>query len=168
MLGRDHQVTLCTMPDAIPLIDSEAWVPELSPEGFVGLFHHWHPVRKRLCIYLACQSYLPKACLEFADLVRDLGDSCTAWDILHSEEAQWLRHANARNRARILAIISSEIGLKCPCMFDYCNADQKNGCLMAVVTCETLHHDMIMLSPHKTSSMTINRRGSNATMFLNR
>jgi hypothetical protein len=57
VLGRDSQVTLCTMPDAIPLIDSEPWVPELSPEGFVGLYHHWHPVRKRLCIYLACQVF---------------------------------------------------------------------------------------------------------------
>jgi hypothetical protein len=152
VLGRDNQVTLCTMPDAVPLIDSEPWVPELSPEGFVGLFHHWHPVRKRLCIYMACQSYLPKACLEFADLVRDLGDSCTSWDILHSEEAQWLRHANTRNRARILALICHEMGLQCPCMLDYCNAER--GRVMAVVTCETLHHDMLMLMP------TASRRGA--------
>lgn len=149
VLGRDSQVTLCTMPDAVPLIDSEPWTPELSPEGFVGLFHHWHPVRKRLCIYVACQSYLPKACLEFADVVRDLGDSCSSWDILHSEEAQWLRNACARNRARILAMVCQSMGLKCPCMLDYCNAEQ--GRMMAMVCCETLHHDMVMLHPGSRS-----------------
>jgi hypothetical protein len=143
VMGRDNQVTLCTTPDAVPLIDSEPWVPELSPEGFVGLFHHWHPVRKRLCIYMACQSYLPKACLEFADLVRDLGDACSSWDILHSEEAQWLRHACARNRARILAMVCEGMGLRCPCMLDYCNAEQ--GKKLAVVCSETLHHDMMQI-----------------------
>jgi hypothetical protein len=94
----------------------------------------------------AAQTYLPKACLEFADLVRDLGDSCKAWDVLHSEEAQWLRHANSRNRARILAMVCADMGLRCPCMLDYCNAER--GRVMAVVTCETLHHDMVMPKRH--------------------
>ena len=149
ILGRDNKVTLCTTPDAIPLMDSEPWMPELSPEGFIGLFHQWHPVRKRLCLYMACQSYLPKACLEFADLVRDLGDSCTTWDVLHSEEAQWLRQACARNRARLLAMGCEAMGLRYPCMLDYCNAEQ--GKRMAVVQIETLHHDILMLpGKHQT------------------
>ena len=57
-----------------PIIDSEEWAPELSPDGFIGLYHHWHrsPLSSRLCMYAVCQSYLPKACLEFADLAHQV------------------------------------------------------------------------------------------------
>ena len=61
-------------------MDGDSWTPELSSNGFVGIFHHWHhgAHEHKLCMYIACQSYLPAACLEFADLVRDAGDGCTA------------------------------------------------------------------------------------------
>jgi hypothetical protein len=147
-MGRDNQITLCSTPDgSVPLIDSEPWVPELSPEGFVGLYHHWHPTRKRLCLYAVCQAYLPKACLEFADLVRDLGDTCSAYDVMHSEELQWLRQACARNRARLLAKACDAMGLRCPVMLDYCNAHPRER--MAVVATESLHHDIQPIGTNK-------------------
>ena len=61
-------------------MDGDSWTPELSSNGFVGIFHHWHhgAHEHKLCMYIACQSYLPAACLEFADLVRDAGDGCTS------------------------------------------------------------------------------------------
>jgi hypothetical protein len=89
----------------------------------------------------ACQSYLPKACLEFADMVRDLGDACTGWDVLHSEEVQWLRQACSRNRARIIARVCESMGMACPAMLDYCSGDQ--GERMAIVCSEALHHDVL-------------------------
>lgn len=60
-----------------PIIDSEEWAPELSPGGFIGFYHHWHrsPLSSRLCMYAVCQSYLPKACLEFADLAHQVSFS---------------------------------------------------------------------------------------------
>ena len=69
-VGRDNKVTLCSTEECVPLMDSEPWVPELSPEGFLGLYHFWHPIKKRICLYMVCQAYLPRACLEFADMVR--------------------------------------------------------------------------------------------------
>jgi hypothetical protein len=154
-MGRDNRVTLCSTPDNVPLIDSEPWVPELSPEGFLGLYHHWHPTRKRLCLYMVCHSYLPKACLEFADLVRDLGDTCTALDVLHSEEVQWLRQACSRNRARLLSLCCEAMKLRYPAMLDYNSA---SGGLdrMAVVTTETVHHDLQMLQGTKKSMRLLN------------
>jgi hypothetical protein len=139
--ARDHRVSLCSTPDAVPLIDSEPWVPELSPDGFLGLYHHWHPTRKRLCLYMACQSYLPRACLELADLVRELPPTCTAHDVLHSDEIQWLRQACARNRARLIASACTAMGLPFPAMRDYHSASP--GERMAVVQTETLHQDLL-------------------------
>ena len=64
-----------------PVIDSESWLPELSPDGFIGLYHHWHRKGResRLCMYVVCQSYLPKACLEFADLAHQVLFSLFCW-----------------------------------------------------------------------------------------
>jgi len=153
-VGRDNKISLCSTQDCVPLVDSEAWVPELSPDGFIGLYHHWHPVKKRLMLYLVCQSYLPKACLEFADMVRDIGDACTAHDILHSEEVQWLRHACSRNRARLIAKVCESMGLGYPTMLDYCNAVPNER--MAVSCTEGLHHDLL---PH--SKKRVHHRNGN-------
>jgi len=51
-MGRDNKVTLCSTQDSVALIDSEPWVPELSPEGFVGLYHHWNSAKNRLTLYM--------------------------------------------------------------------------------------------------------------------
>lgn len=156
------QVSFFNSEDCVPLIDSEPWKPELSPEGFLGLYHHWNyeesrsPLyhghsQGRSCkgpsLYMVCQSYLPKACLEFADMVRDLGDACTASEIYHSEEAFWLRQACSRNRRRLIALVCHEMGIKCPLMLDYnaCKADVA-PILLAMPSIETLHHDMQCLS----------------------
>lgn len=176
----NSRVTFFNAEDCVPLIDSEPWIPELSPDGFVGLYHHWnhddhharaamnqHTSRSDLytktsrgpSLYVVCQSYLPKACLEFADMVRDLGDSCAASEIHHSEEANWLRQACSRNRARVIATVCREMGIKVPLMLDYsaaavCSMSDPSCCLMSelyasammrykAITCiETLHHDM--------------------------
>jgi hypothetical protein len=174
------RVSFFNTEDCVPLIDSEAWIPELSPDGFIGLYHHWnhddqharaamnqHTLRSDLysrtargpSLYIVCQSYLPKACLEFADMVRDLGDCCTASEIHHSEEANWLRQACSRNRARLIAAVSREMGIKIPLMLDYsaavCCDNTSSGfsslhdALMkykAIACIETLHHDMQSLS----------------------
>jgi hypothetical protein len=126
-----------------PILDSEEWVPELSPNGFVGLYHHWHrsPKESRMCLYVVCQSHLPKACLEFADLVHQVSNACTAGWVCLSEEAQWLRTACARNRRRVILDVCEEIGLRVPCMLDYnaCNPRTR----MAIAATESLHHDMV-------------------------
>ena len=126
-----------------PIIDSEDWEPELSPDGFVGLYHHWHRSTRdnKLCMYVVCQSYLPKACLEFADLVHQVGDMCTAGCVCLSEEAQWLRMACSRNRSRLILQVCEEMGLRVPSMLDYnsCNPQTR----MAISTSESLHHDML-------------------------
>jgi hypothetical protein len=142
------RVTFYNTQECVPLIDSEHWIPELSPEGFIGLYHNWD---QGPLLYIICQSYLPKACLEFAEMVRNLGDSCTASDIYHSEEAHWLRQACARNRGRLIAAVCQQMKIKFPAMLDY------NACktglvrsdvswmkrnLLAISTVETLHHDL--------------------------
>ena len=139
--------------DCVPIIDSEHWVPELSPEGFIGLYHHWNHHRYEengqktgLSLYIVCQSYLPKACLEFADMVRDIGDACTVSEIYHSEEAHWLRQACARNRCRMIASVCQCMKIRFPAMLDY-NACKKRGgnTLVALSSMETLHHDIQLI-----------------------
>ena len=61
-------------------------------------------LNSKLSLFVACQSYLPSAALEFADMVRDLGDSCSAATVAMSEEAYWLRRASSRNRARFVLL----------------------------------------------------------------
>ena len=51
-MGRDNKVTLCSTQDCVALMDSEYWVPELSPEGFVGLYHHWDTSKNKLTLYM--------------------------------------------------------------------------------------------------------------------
>ena len=73
-------------------------------------------------------------------MVRDIGDACTAWDVFHSEEAQWLRQACSRNRARIVAMACQHLNIPFPAMLDYTNALQ--GEKMAIICTEAIHHEL--------------------------
>ena len=125
------------------MIDGDAWAPELSPDGFFGLFFRWHEGESRLHLYAACQSYLPKACLDFSTLVHCAVDdeTCSADMVCLSEEAQWLRAACERNRARIIAEVCASAGVRVPTVQDYRSADPR-GTPIALLTTETLHHDL--------------------------
>ena len=68
--------------------DTGSWRPQVSPGGFVGLYHQWFAgtmseetggtVEKRLKLFISCSSYASKACLEFYNLVTDLPAGVTA------------------------------------------------------------------------------------------
>lgn len=142
-------VVFAPAPSSVPILDSDTWDPELSDNGFVGVFHHWfHGAQDhRLCLYVACRSYLSAACLEFADLVHDMGQvhTCTGASVLLSEEAHWLRRANHRNRCRIITEICSELGLKVQTTRDH-NAHIPKECSVAVPDLETLCSDMYLVN----------------------
>ena len=129
---QDGSVVFVPATDCTPVVDSESWTPELSANGFVGIYHHWHHGAHdhQLCMFIVCQTYLPAACLEFADAVRDSGIAeCTVGMVQASEvlpqaalpapprrvltvtargqEAHWLRTACARNQARIIEEVLS-------------------------------------------------------------
>lgn len=149
--NRKAAVNFFNTQECVPIIDSEHWLPELSPEGFIGLYHHWNHhhcetngQRTGLSLYVVCQSYLPKACLEFADMVRDIGDACTASEVYHSEEAYWLRQACARNRCRMIASVCQSMKIRFPAMLDYnaCRKGASGKTLVALSCVETLHHDI--------------------------
>jgi hypothetical protein len=57
-----------------------------------------------------------------------------------SEEAQWLRTACARNRARLILRVCEAVGLRVPTMLDYHAHDRETR--MAIPMTETLHHDL--------------------------
>ena len=122
------------------IMDGAAWTPELSPDGFVGLYFLWS--NGRLELYAACQSYLPLACAEFARMAFRLHGRCHARFVAQSEEAQWLRMACARNRARVLAKVCAAVGVRAPLIDDYCGMDRAP---MAMALGETLHHDLLPL-----------------------
>jgi hypothetical protein len=126
----------------VALLEGAEWTPELSPDGFVGLYFLWSSRRGRLELYAACQSYLPLACAEFARMVFRLRGRCLARFVAQSEEAQWLRMACARNRARLLAKVCDAVGVRAPRIDDYCGSDRAP---MAMAYCETLHHDLLTL-----------------------
>jgi hypothetical protein len=138
---KDGDVVFVSATNSTPIVDSDAWLPELSPTGFVGVFHYWHHGvhDHRLCMFIVCQSYLPAACMEFADMVRDVGGGCSAMTVQASEEAYWLRKACSRNRARIIDEVASALGLPIQTMPDL-NAAVPTS--MAVCLAETLHYDM--------------------------
>ena len=133
-------------PCSVPILDSEDWIPELSDNGFVGMFHHWFDSAHdhRLCLYVACRSYLPAACLEFTDVVNDMGTRCTAATVVSSEEAHWLRRANTRNRCRILAEVCREMNLNIQTTNDH-NAHDPHHVSVAVPDVETMHNDLYLL-----------------------
>ena len=67
--ARDGSIQYTPNADDVPVIDSETWIPELSSNGFVGIFHHHHVGAtgdSMHCLYIACQSHLPAACLDLA------------------------------------------------------------------------------------------------------
>jgi len=129
-----------------PILDSEDWDAELSPDGFVGFYHYWDNTKggNKLVLYCVCQSYLPKACHEFCEMLYKVGESCSASCVVLSEEAQWLRSACARNRARIIAEVCASMGIKVPHMRDY-HAASSEVYNVALITTETLHHDMYVV-----------------------
>ena len=160
-------VVFAPAPASVPIIDSDTWIPELSDNGFVGIFHHWfHGAQDhRLCLYIACRSYLPSACLEFADLVHDMGQlpSCTPTTVLLSEEAHWLRRANHRNRCRIIAEVCGELGLKVQTTPDH-NAQVPKDFAIAVPDVETLSSDMYFINDYTiriTNSLSETSMASN-------
>lgn len=51
-MGKDNKVTLCSTQDCVATIDSETWMPEVTAEGFLGLYHHWNASKNRLCLYM--------------------------------------------------------------------------------------------------------------------
>lgn len=169
---KGNNVHFFNSEDCVPLIDSEPWIPELSPDGFIGLYHHWnyddsraHMVdAKGPALYMVCQSYLPKACLEFADMVRDLGEACTASEIFHSEEAFWLRQACSRNRSRLIARVCHDMGIKCPSMLDYNACKQAGAMFLAMPAVETLHHDLQCIRPKNGGAA---ERGQEVIRVLN-
>ena len=139
---RDGQI-LFEPPDTQPaLLEPAPWAPALSPDGFVGLFFEWCAESQRLQLYLACQSYLAQACAEFSEMAYRAGGRCAVAYLCLSDEAQWLRTACARNRARIMARVASKMGLRVPLVRDYCGAEHED---MALVHAETLHHDLCVL-----------------------
>ena len=147
---RDRDGQIVFVPDAGPIVDGAPWHPELSPDGFVGLYFRWHEGQAReskLCLYMACQSYLPKACLEFADMVHRIEDACSVGCVSLSEELQWLRNACARNRARLIAEVCEAMGIRVPAVDDYCACRGGPPVSMALVAAETLHHDLRFVSP---------------------
>lgn len=141
---------LAFLPAAPAVIDGEAWAPELSPDGFVGLFFRWHEggaaSESRLHLYAACQSYLPKACLDFSILVHCAAEveTCKADVVCVSDEAQWLRAACERNRARIIAEVCASMGVRVPTVQDY-RATDPRATPIALVTTETLHNDLVLV-----------------------
>jgi hypothetical protein len=136
---RDKAGVITFAPAGPAVIDGEPWACELSPDGFVGIYFRWQSATVQM--YAVCQSYLPKACLEFSTLVHRAVDDpeCTAEMVCLSEEAQWLKAACERNRARIIAAVCKNLGIRVPVIRDYraCSADD-----LAAVTTDTLHHDM--------------------------
>lgn len=137
---RDGKVVFCANEAHPAILDGARWVPELSPDGFVGLYFQWADAR--LEVFAICQSYLPQACADFADMVHRAGGGCSVGFVCLSEEAQWLRSACARNRARILARVCAQLSLRIPLMTDYCGAAPADA--LALVCAETLHHDIAL------------------------
>ena len=125
----------------VPVVDSDQWVPELSRNGFVGLYHHWDAHARRLRLYLLVSSYLQKACLEFTDMVQELGETCTADDVAQSQELYWLRDACKRNRARLAYLICSAMKLPVRVLCDHHASDLRTT-LMALSTADTLFSDV--------------------------
>jgi hypothetical protein len=137
---RDKDGVITFAPAGPAVIDGAPWACELSPDGFVGIYFRWQSATVQM--YAVCQSYLPKACLEFSTLVHRAVDDpeCTAEIVCLSEEAQWLRAACERNRARKIAGVCKSLGISVPVFRDYrafFGADD-----LAVVTTDTLHHEM--------------------------
>lgn len=141
LFEKDERATL----HSVPIIESDGWECELSPDGFVGFFHQWSHVhsRNRLKLYCICQSYLPNACQEFMDLVFKIGNHCSSDAVCLSEEMEWLRSCCSRNRARVIYEVCKAMNIKVATVDDY-QACQFPGDpkFMAMVTTETLHHDM--------------------------
>jgi len=154
---------------ATPIIDSEEWTPELSPDGFIGFYHRWQSTNQgnKLLLYCACQSYLPAACREFADMVYKLGDTCSSGCIALSEEAQWLRSACSRNRARMIARACKAMNIRVPVVRDYCAVNGGRSLLqqqdseeelVAVITNETLHHDVCPIVVDFATKKTLSKK----------
>ena len=49
--ARDGSIQYTPNADDVPVIDSETWIPELSSNGFVGIFHHHHVVWLQMCCW---------------------------------------------------------------------------------------------------------------------
>lgn len=147
---KEGSVILTPSAENVPVCDGEPWTPELSPEGFVGLYHHWyHDVNgAELRLYMACRSSLPSASLEFANQIHVAADGqCSAAVVHASEEAHWLRRTSMRNRCRILSHVSQLMKIPIFRVQDHnaCQAGGSDDRTMAMPCAETLYHDMRLL-----------------------
>ena len=144
---RDGTIRLVSAEHEVSNKDAEEWVPEISLGGFVGLYHSLDHSTRQVRLYLAVGSYLQGACLEFAELVKQVGDATTADAVARSQELYWLRTACSRNRSRVAEIICKAMHMPLKTVRDFASC---NGTSRLAVPCiETLHHNLVCLPDGK-------------------
>jgi len=95
-------------------VECKPWMPEV-PES-IGIYHAYmrgynRDVRAHK-MFLCCSGGLEKASDAFCNLMIDVGDKCTAQEVVDSEEAWWLRKACSRARCRLLKGLADAFGLR--------------------------------------------------------
>ncbi len=95
-------------------VECKQWMPEV-PES-IGIYHAYmrgynRDVRAHK-MFLCCSGGLEKASDAFCNLMIDVGDKCTAQEVVDSEEAWWLRKACSRARCRLLKGLADAFGLR--------------------------------------------------------
>lgn len=124
-------------------VDNAAWA--LEPPKMLGVFHGYIrlPSGERSSrLFVVCDSGCQNACVEYYNMMLDLGADATLEEAVHCEETWWLQKACSRARNRLIFLTCEALGLAPQqSMTDIHSHD---GCKVAVPVCETLRHDFYM------------------------
>ena len=99
-------------------------------------------------------------------MVHKLEDACSAGCVCLSEEAQWLRSACARNRGRIIAEVCARMKISVPTVDDYSSVDPSKTPI-ALISTDTLHHDLFLVPPPPQQKQTGDGRSGAAGTTTN-
>lgn len=124
-------------------VDNASWA--LEPPSMLGVFHGYIrlPSGERCAkLFVVCDSGCQNACVEYYNMMLDLGEDATLEEAANCEETWWLQKACSRARNRMLYVACEALDLTPEQSITDIHAH--DGCKVAVPVCETLRHDFFL------------------------
>jgi hypothetical protein len=121
-------------------VDNVAWV--LEPPKMVGVslgYIRLSSGERSQRLFVVCDSGCPNACMQYYNMMLDLGGDATLGEAAHCEETWWLQRACSRARNRLLYVVCEKLGLTPEQSIT--DIHSFNNCKIAVPVCETMRCD---------------------------
>eukprot|EP00961_Rhodomonas_salina_P089552 1204244-Rhodomonas_salina.5 len=129
-------------------VDNQLW--DVESPSMLGIFHGYVRMpngERKMSMFMVCDGGCTNACIEYYNMMLDLGEEATLYEAAQCEETWWLQRACSRCRNRILYMACQALSLDPQqSTSDIYSMDQRR---VVVPSCETLRHDFFATHNNK-------------------